>query len=157
MVYLHGEPKYWRLTIHILDTASIVCFVAIQSAILNLYLINHYEYYGPYLLYFLGDFLTVIFFIGTLFKSYHYLMNKRATEDQLETSDVISCIPARLEQGLGLPWGSKLLGALPFSYISWLLYVTILMTKVINIFKAPGLIDNLSVENYFGPNSLKVR
>lgn len=147
-----------RLVIHILDAATIVLIVGFQGGLLNCYLINHYEQsIGPYF-YFLGDILTIIVFAGTLITSYNYLTRKKATEDQIEKY-AKSFKPTHLMQEIEvyLPRHDKNLGALPFSYISWLVYVTILISKIIVIFKAPDLVENLSDDNHFGPNLLKVR
>lgn len=147
-----------RLVIHILDAATIIFIVGLQGGVLNYYLINYYEQStGPYF-YFLGDFFTMIVFAGTLTTSFNYLTKKQAIEDKLKRKANFFT-PARLIQEVedNLPWSYKKLGVMPFSYISWLVYVTILISKVINIFEAPDLIENLSDKDHFGPNLLKVR
>lgn len=156
-----GEPRCLcftrRLIIHTLDAATIIFIVAIQGGILNYYLIKYYDNSIASYFYFLADFLVIIVFFGTLTTSYNYLTSKQAIEDKLKKKANFFT-PGRLIQEFeeNLPLSHRRLGTMPFSYISWLFYITVLLSKVIIIFEAPGLIEHLSLKDHFGPNLLKV-
>lgn len=144
-----------RLVIHTLDAATIIFIVGLQGCVFNYCLINYYEHStGPYF-YFLADMFTMIVFAGTLNTSYNYLTKKQAIDDQSNLSPGGQLIQ---EIEINLPWSYKKLGVMPFSYISWLVYVTTLISRVIIIFEAPDLIQHLTDRDYLiGPNILKVR
>uniref|UniRef100_A0A1B6MAP9 Uncharacterized protein n=1 Tax=Graphocephala atropunctata TaxID=36148 RepID=A0A1B6MAP9_9HEMI len=146
-----------KLVIHVLDALTIIIIVGLQGGILNYYLIKYYnESIGPYF-YFLADFLTMIVFVGTLTTSYNYLTKKQAIDDKLRKKANFFT-PARLiqEVEINLPWSHHRLGVMPFSYISWLVYVIVMLSKVVLIFESPGLIEHLSEKDKFGPNVLKL-
>ncbi|XP_046681065.1 uncharacterized protein LOC124367909 [Homalodisca vitripennis] len=146
-----------RLIIHILDAATIIIIVGLQGGILNFYLIKYYnESIGPYF-YFLADLFTMIVFAGTLTTSFNYLTKKQAIDEKLKKKANFFT-PARLiqEVEISLPWSHQRLGVMPFSYISWLVYVIIMLSKVVVIFESPGLIEHLSEKDKFGPNVLKL-
>lgn len=147
-----------RLLIHILDAFTIIIIVGLQGGILNYYLIRHYkEAISPYF-YFVADFMTIIVFAGTSTTSYNYLTKKQAIEEKLKKKANIFT-PARLIQEVetNLPWSNQILGVMPFSYISWIFYISFMISKVVIIFQSKSLIDNLSEHDVFGPNALKVK
>ncbi|XP_054270899.1 uncharacterized protein LOC128991750 [Macrosteles quadrilineatus] len=146
-----------RLFIHILDAATIIFIVGLQGGVLNYYLIRHYkDSIGPYF-YILGDLFTMIVFAGTLTTSFTYLTKKQVIDDKLKKKANFFT-PARLiqEVEINLPWSHRILGTMPFSYISWLVYVIIMLSKVVVIFQSPGLVSHLSLKDVFGPNVLKL-
>lgn len=142
-----------RLVIHILDAATLMTVVIVQGTILNYYLVLHYkDNIVPYC-YFIPDILVLLLYAGTLTSSYSYLTKREEHEQRMKKTFTLS--PSRITQ-LKLPFPPSKLGTTPFSYISWIFYIIILLSKVVIIFESKGLVDGLSEKDHFGPNLLKV-
>lgn len=150
------NPK-WLTTaknpiIHIIDAAVLSGIVLVQGAVLNYYIIFHYaDSVVPYIG-FLTDVFCVFVFLGALTISYNYLVQCKTKEEQLRLNFPLT--PSNLLRKVPIPKSN--LGFLPYSFISWLIYIIVLLTKVVIIFESSGLVENLSEKDQFGPQLLKV-
>lgn len=138
--------------IHIIDAAVLSGIVLGQGAILNYYVIFHYA--GSVVPYigFLADVFCVFVFLGALTISYNYLAQCKTKEEALRRKFPLT--PSSLLGRMPIPKSN--LGVLPYSFISWLIYIIVLLTKVVIIFESSGLVENLSEKDHFGPQLLKV-
>ncbi|XP_014246036.1 uncharacterized protein LOC106664636 [Cimex lectularius] len=140
-----AHPK--RLGVHALDALSLTVVVMFQGTVLNYYIISHYkDSVTPYFL-FAADALCISTFIGTLVASYSYLVRVYVCKDAED--GIGTKIRARLKSS------APKIGVMPLSYVSWLFYVVILVTKIVVIFES-GLAESLNPMEHFGPQLLKV-
>lgn len=139
-----------RLVVHVLDATSLVLVLILQASILNYYIIQYYKSdVSPYF-WFIGDFISLFIFAGTLTVSYRYLTRcKECHPCQGEKSFYLS--PKRIVS----KFPTSTLGMLPLSYVSWFLYSCMLLAKVIIIFKSE-IPEQLSPEEPFGPQLLQI-
>lgn len=139
-----------RLIVHVLDATSLVFVLILQASILNYYIIQYYKTsVSPYF-WFIGDFICLFIFAGTLTTSYRYLTRCR------------ECHPCKGEKSFYLSpkrivakFPTTTLGMLPLSYTSWFLYSCMLLAKVIIIFKSE-IPERLSPKEAFGPQLLQI-
>ena len=140
-------PK--KMILHIMDATFMMLLLVVQGTILNYYLIRQYSNtVFPYF-WFLADFASLFAFLGTLTIAYQYLT---ASEDVSIQDRVYRYSP---KQVFGSKFPTSKLGVLPLSYVSWLFYTGILLSKVMMIFKSE-IPDKLSNEEVFGPQTLQV-
>ncbi|KAJ1530871.1 hypothetical protein ONE63_005714 [Megalurothrips usitatus] len=139
-----------RLVVHVVDATSLVFVLILQASILNYYIIQYYKSsVGPYF-WFIGDFICLFIFAGTLTTSYRYLTRcKECHPCQGEKSFYMS--PKRIVAN----FPTSKLGMLPLSYVSWFLYSCMLLAKVIIIFKSE-IPEQLSPTEAFGPQLLQI-
>ncbi|KAL1451942.1 hypothetical protein WDU94_006271 [Cyamophila willieti] len=132
---------------HLLDSMLLLAVQIIQGAVLNYYIIEHYKQH-QYLLYGL-DLMCSAVFITALYSSYQYLSY---CIDHNECPDKhYAASPKRyLSQ-----FPTSKLGMLPLSYLSWLMYVGILLIKIQIIFGV-DLFVILKENNSFAPQLLKI-
>lgn len=140
----------WRRVIHILDAGMLLAVQVLQGSILNYYIISHYRNSVVPYFWFVGDFLCLFVFVGTLTIAYKYF-NRITNTDHPSDGSSFKLSPARLING----YSTTRFGVLPLSYLSWMFYAGILIGKVAVIFKSdmPG---TLNPANMFGPQLLQV-
>jgi len=139
-----------RLVIHVIDAASLVLVLIIQSSILNYYIIKHYSKTASAYFWFAGDFICLFIFAGTLATSYRYLTRCRDCHtSQGQKSFYLS--PKRIVA----KFPTSKLGMLPLSYASWFVYSLLLLGKVVVIFKSE-IPEHLSLDEVFGPQLLQI-
>lgn len=139
--------------IHITDAVFLSGIVLVQGAVLNYYIIFHYKTSVIPYIGFLMDIFCVFVFIGSLTISYNYLVQCKTQELELRRNFLIT--PSNLLRKVPIP--KSKLGVLPYSFISWLIYIIFLLAKVVIIFESSGLVENLSEKDRFGPQLLKVK
>lgn len=139
-----------RLVVHVVDATSLVFVLILQASILNYYIIQYYKSsVGPYF-WFIGDFICLFIFAGTLTTSYRYLTRcKECHPCKGDKSFYLS--PKRIVANFPI---SKL-GMLPLSYVSWFLYSCLLLAKVVLIFKSE-IPEQVKPEEAFGPQLLQI-
>ena len=139
-----------RLVVHVIDATSLVLVLILQASILNYYIIQYYKSSVSHYFWFIGDFICLFIFAGTLTTSYRYLTRcKECHPCQGEKSFYLS--PKRVLS----KFPTSTLGMLPLSYVSWFLYSCMLLAKVIIIFKSE-IPEQLSPEEAFGPQLLQI-
>lgn len=133
-----------KIIIHLFDGFWLVVILIGQETTINYYIIMKYQdSVYPYF-FFALDFLCMCSFVGTLCVAYNHL-KKSLLED---------CVDGfNLRKRRALP---SVMGESPLSYLSWLFYAIIFVTKIILIFNDESYLRSLSVENHFGPQLLKV-
>uniref|UniRef100_A0A8D8SQN0 Uncharacterized protein n=1 Tax=Cacopsylla melanoneura TaxID=428564 RepID=A0A8D8SQN0_9HEMI len=132
---------------HLLDSVLLLAVQIIQGAVLNHYIIAHYKQH-QYLLYGLDLSCSAIFVIA-LYSSYQYIsycIDHNECPDKRYTAS-----PKRLLSR----FPTSKLGMLPLSYLSWLIYVAILLIKLQIIFGV-DLFVILQENNSFAPQLLKI-
>ena len=140
-------PK--KMILHVMDATFMMLLLVVQGTILNYYLIRQYSNtVFPYF-WFLADFASLFAFLGTLTIAYQYLT---ASEDVSIQDRVYRYSP---KQVFGSKFPTSKLGVLPLSYVSWLFYTGILLSKVMMIFKSE-IPDKLTNDEVFGPQTLQV-
>ncbi|KAF6215114.1 hypothetical protein GE061_009863 [Apolygus lucorum] len=110
---------------------------------MNYYIITHYNTTNTPYFFFVADFLCLATFIGTLATAYNHLRKVSAIQN--------SVISLRRD-----PPKISHFGLLPLSYVSWLFYVSVLVTKIVIIFSRQTLLRSLVPDDVFGPQLLKV-
>lgn len=132
---------------HILDSVFLLTIQLVQGAVLNHY-ISTDRNEQQYFLYAL-DILCSLVFVTALFSSYQYLAYYIDNNEYPDKRYAAS--PKRI-----LPqFPTSKLGVLPLSYLSWVVYVLILLIKIQIIF-GDDLFVNLNKHSSFAPQLLKV-
>jgi len=131
-------------TFHILNCVCLVLVYAAQSIILNSYMISYSEHSWSSSLWYVGDLFLVCLFLATSIKAYMYLSKKKLERktDPVPQGDARK----RLRR--------KILGVLPLSYITWICYAILLVSKICFIYKSE-IINMLDPKDTFGPQLLK--
>jgi hypothetical protein len=139
----------WRRIIHFIDAGMLLTIQVLQGSILNFYIIEQYSNAVLPYFWFVGDFLCLFVFAGTLTIAYKYF-NRLTDNDGLSDGSSFKLSPARLISG----YSTSKFGVLPLSYVSWLFYSAILIGKVAIIYKSELRIT-LSPTEFFGPQLLQ--
>uniref|UniRef100_A0A0A9Z017 Uncharacterized protein n=2 Tax=Lygus hesperus TaxID=30085 RepID=A0A0A9Z017_LYGHE len=133
----------WKLVVHILDVIWLALILLFQGTVMNYYIITHYSTTNTPYFFFVADFFCLATFIGTLSTAYSHLRKVSAIQN--------SVISLRRD-----PPKISHFGLLPLSYVSWLFYVSVLVTKIVIIFSRETLLRSLVPVDFFGPQLLKV-
>lgn len=123
--------------------------VLTQGSILNYYIISHFVKSNSAYFFFLGDFICIFTFAGSLAVAYRYLVEHHLNKRNPNQSFIYSpkrCIPN---------YSTSKFGVLPFIYVSWTLYSLILIAKIAVIFTS-DIPNNLSTKEVAGPQLLRV-
>lgn len=111
--------------IFIIDVLLLLIVQVLQGASLNYYFIKQYEEYFTTYFLFILDFFCLCVFGGTFYVSYNHFMRSRE-DDHVASRKLTSSMEKRFPKST--------YGVLPLSYISWIIYVAILITKLAIIF-----------------------
>lgn len=132
---------------HILDSIFLLTIQLVQGAVLNHYISTDKDE-EQYILYALDIFCSLIF-VTALFSSYRYLLY------YIENNEYPDKRYAASPKRIFSQFPTSKLGVLPLSYLSWVVYVVILLIKIQIIFGA-DLFVNLNKHDSFAPQLLKV-
>lgn len=123
--------------------------VLTQGSLLDYYIILHFPGTNTLYFFFLGDFLCIFTFAGTLTIAYRYLVEHHKEKKSTSQSFIYS--PKRFINY----YSTSKFGVLPLIYISWLFYSLLLLAKIAVIFTSeiPG---KLRAQDVAGPQLLKV-
>lgn len=141
------SKKHKFVIFHILDSIFLVTVQLVQGCVLNYY-ISTDKNEQQYFLYGLDVFCSLVF-ITALFSSYQYLSYYIDNNEYPDKRYIAS--PKRIVS----KFPTSKLGVLPLSYLSWVIYVLILLLKIQIIFGA-DLFVNLNKHNSFAPQLLKM-
>lgn len=141
---------HWRRVIHIFDAGLMLAVHVLQGSVLNYYIISHFSNSVVPYFWFVGDFLCLFVFAGTLTIAYKYF-NRVTSGESLSDGSSFKLSPTRLING----YSTSRFGVLPLSYLSWIFYAGILIGKIAVIFKS-GIPATLNTADFFGPQLLQV-
>lgn len=141
---------HWRRVIHIFDAGLLLAVHVLQGSVLNYYIISHFSNSVTPYFWFVGDFLCLFVFAGTLTIAYKYF-NRVTSSESLSDGNSFKLSPSRLING----YSTSTFGVLPLSYLSWFFYAGILIGKVAVIFKSK-IPEELKATSFFGPQLLQI-
>lgn len=110
--------------IFVLDVLLLLVIQVLQGAALNYFFIKQFEEYFTTYFLFVLDFFCLFVFAGTMIVSFNYF-NHRINDSENKERKI---------KEVGKRFLKFDLGVLPFSYLSWLIYVSILIGKLSVIF-----------------------
>lgn len=110
--------------IFMIDVLILLFIQVLQGASLNYYFIRQYEEYFTTYFLFILDFFCLCVFCLTFYISYNYFIR---SHDESQTR-------LRKITNMEKRFPKSIYGVLPLSYVSWLIYVAILITKLSIIF-----------------------
>lgn len=132
---------------HILDSIFLLAIQLAQGAVLNYYIIKHFGQWS-YLLHGL-DIVCALVFLVAQYSAYQYLLY--CIENNEYPGKNYAASPKRILSH----FPTSKLGVLPLGYVSWIVYVIILLVKIQIIFGV-DLFVILNEHDSFAPQLLKV-
>ena len=123
--------------------------VLTQGSVLNYYIISRFSKSNTTYFFFLGDFICIFTFAGSLAIAYRYLVEHHLNKKNANQSFIYS--PKRFIPN----YSTSKFGVLPFIYLSWALYALLLLGKIAVIFTS-DIPNNLSTKEVAGPQLLRV-
>ncbi|KAK6625455.1 hypothetical protein RUM43_005753 [Polyplax serrata] len=122
--------------------------VLTQGTLLNYYIISHFSATNTTYFFFLGDFICIFLYAGTLTIAYRYLQEH---SKQKNPNNSFLYSPKRFITN----YSTSKFGVLPLIYVSWAVYALLLLSKIAVIFTS-DIPDKLSTKDVAGPQLLKV-
>mgnify|MGYP002715735797 CR=1 FL=1 len=122
--------------------------VLTQGTLLNYYIISQFSDTNTTYFFFLGDFICIFLYAGTLTVAYRYLIEYNK---QKNPNNSFLYSPKRFITN----YSASKFGVLPLIYVSWAFYVVLLLSKIAVIFTSE-IPEHLSTKNVAGPQLLKV-
>lgn len=130
----------WLLAVRLLDTVLLLGLTIAQGSLLNYLIIFHRQRSHAVYLWFLADFVVVMAFVGALLTSYQRVVRH-----------IRRAVKSVLPSGPELPF----YGALPLGYLSWFVYSSTLVAKIVVIFRW-GIAARLGDQGLFTAQLLKI-
>lgn len=158
-----------ELTFHFIDGFLLVIVFLFQSVVLNFFIISHFRASSLTYLWFLCDFICLFVFSITLFLAYQKhskLKQREKHNNSLSLSNSFtSTIRTNSRNGNRSNHSDEYstqscnvcpeISKLPLGYMTWLFYSTILVVKVLILFKSE-IPQTLKPQDVFGPQMLKL-
>lgn len=122
--------------------------VLTQGTLLNYYIISHFSATNTTYFFFLGDFICIFLFAGTLTIAYRYMIEHKKKKHP-NNSYLYS--PKRLISN----YSTSKFGVLPLIYLSWTVYALLLLSKIVVIFTS-DIPQKISTKDVAGPQLLRI-
>lgn len=150
-------PCNFNLVLQFINSIILILILVTQGSILDYYLILHNGGTSGWYFWFLADLLVLIAFMSAVVISYRYYNKKARMIQALKSGhkSIMTAIKLAQNPPNSPPKPLPKAGLLPLAYLVWVFYVTLLVVKIIILFKME-IAQNLDDKTSFGPQLLKV-